>query len=74
MNCEHTKRIGDNYGVSCQDCGTVLEGYGNGGWFGSNLKGNEKCLHGQNAWYKINDSKEECMYCHITREREKKAN
>jgi hypothetical protein len=72
MNCEHNKRIGDNYGVSCQDCKQVLEGYGYGDWFGSNLKGNEKCIH--NAWYKINDIEEECMYCHAIRKKEKKAN
>ena len=74
MNCEHTKRIGDNYGLSCQDCGKVLEGYGYGGWFGNNLKGNEQCIHGENAWYKINDVEEECLYCQRIREREKKAN
>jgi hypothetical protein len=44
MTCEHNKRLGDNYGVSCQECGVVLEGFGYGGWFGSNLKGHERCL------------------------------
>jgi hypothetical protein len=71
MNCEHHKRIGDNYGVSCQGCKGVLEGYGYGGWFGSNLKGNERCIH---VWWKINDIEEECMYCHAIRKKEKKAN
>jgi hypothetical protein len=50
----------------------VLEGYGYGGFFGGNIKGNETCLHG--AWYKINDIEEECMYCHAIRERNNKAN
>jgi hypothetical protein len=72
MKCEHKKRIGDNYGVSCQDCNTVLEGYGYGGVFGSNLHGKEKCVHGN--WYKINDVEEQCVYCQVVREREKKAN
>ncbi len=26
--CSHNHRIGDNYGVTCQDCGEVLAGYG----------------------------------------------
>jgi hypothetical protein len=67
--CQHLKRIGDNYGLSCQTCGAVLEGYGYGGFFGNNLKGNEHCLHGQNTWYKISVEQEECLYCHGARER-----
>src|SRR4051794_25632164 len=31
--------------ASAQDCGAVLEGYGYGGFFGSNLTGHEPCLH-----------------------------
>jgi hypothetical protein len=69
--CEHTKRIGDNYGVSCQDCGIVLEGFGYGGWLGSNLTGRERCLH---AWWKVSAGEEECLYCHTRRERTRKAN
>ena len=30
--CKHSNRIGDNYGLTCLDCGEVLEGYG---YFGS---------------------------------------
>jgi hypothetical protein len=59
MFCHHDKRLGDNYGVSCQACQAVLEGYGYGGFFGSTLKGNEPCLHG--AWYAISDTAEECL-------------
>jgi hypothetical protein len=66
MNCDHNKRIGDNYGVSCQACGEILEGYGYGGWFDL---GSKKCIHG--AWYPINAIDEECMYCHSVRTREK---
>lgn len=63
--------MGDNYGVYCQECGQVLEGYGYGGRFGRNLKGNEKCIH---VWAKISSAEEECMYCFTIRDREKKAN
>ena len=69
--CEHTKRIGDNYGVSCQDCGIALEGFGYGGWFGSNLTDMEHCIH---AWCKVSAGEEECLYCHRTRERAHQAN
>jgi hypothetical protein len=71
MNCKHSRKIGDNYGLTCQDCGKQLEGYGCGGWFGNNLKGDEACIH---RWVNSGDLEEECMYCHRTREREKKAN
>jgi hypothetical protein len=66
MPCEHTKQIGDNYGVSCQSCGTAVEGFGYGGFYASIVYGGH-CLHG--AWYKIGGGKEECLYCHQTRER-----
>jgi hypothetical protein len=71
MKCEHKRRMGDNYGISCQDCQEVLEGYGYGGWFGSNLKGNKSCIH---VWEKISAEEEQCMYCQAVRERENKAN
>jgi hypothetical protein len=69
MPCDHKKLLGDNYGVSCQSCGQVMEGYGYGGWFGSNLNGNERCMHG--AWYPISNTEEECMYCQDIRKIEK---
>jgi len=71
MICEHTKRIGDNYGISCQECGQALEGYGYGDWLHSGLHITERCIH---VWYKISSEEEECMYCHRIREREAKAN
>ncbi len=69
--CQHLSRQGDNYGISCQTCGQALEGYGFGGFFGSNLAGNELCIH---VWVKISAQEENCMYCFIVRPREKKAN
>lgn len=44
-NCPHCCATGDNYGESCSHCGKQLKGYGNGGWFGQNLIGGEKCIH-----------------------------
>ena len=64
--CQHLKRIGDNYGVSCQTCGKQLEGYGYGGFFGSSLKGNERCIH---KWSEQYAGMEECDYCFEIRER-----
>jgi len=61
--CSHARKIGDNYGLTCQDCGETIEGYG--GWFGSNLNGNETCSHGSR--YKSNDLEEECVYCQSIR-------
>jgi hypothetical protein len=49
----------------------VLEGYGYGGWLGSNLTGREQCLH---AWFTLSAGEEECLYCHATRERAHTAN
>ena len=63
--CQHRKRIGDNYGVTCQDCGAVLEGYGYGGFFGNNLRGNEQCIH---VWMKISTEQQECAYCYVMRD------
>ncbi len=45
QNCPHCCSKGDNYGESCRHCGKQLKGYGNGGWFGMNITGAEKCLH-----------------------------
>lgn len=52
MACQHNRRIGDNYGISCMDCGAQLAGYGNNGEFAS-------CLH---EWYYHGDI-HHCMYC-----------
>ena len=66
--CRHARKIGDNYGLTCQDCGERIEGYGYGGWFGSNLKGNEQCMH---VWVNISDIAEQCIYCFTEQERGK---
>jgi hypothetical protein len=43
--CEHTKHIGDNYGVDCEDCGETLAGFGYGGFLGRILKSQRsRCL------------------------------
>lgn len=54
--CQHKSIIGDNYGDSCGQCGKQLSGYGWGGWFGSNLTGNEVCIH-------VYDRSGICAYC-----------
>lgn len=53
--CPHVHIIGDNYGMTCQDCGEAVAGYGYGGWFGSRLKPDQDCIH-----HFINEI---CMYC-----------
>lgn len=30
-SCAHTRRVGDNYGETCMDCGRRMSGYGDGG-------------------------------------------
>ena len=57
--CPHERKIGDNYGISCQDCGERLEGYG---FF----------AHKRNCWHRYLDSGdgyEVCIYCEQTREK-----
>jgi hypothetical protein len=61
-DCQHLKRIGDNYGESCQDCGKQLSGYGWGGWFGSRLTGRETCIH-LYAPMGEEGSPRVCIYC-----------
>ncbi len=52
MTCPHRRRIGDNYGMTCEDCGQVLEGYG---YWGQS----HTCLH---VWAEYEGGKE-CLYC-----------
>jgi hypothetical protein len=50
------------YGVTCAECGQVLEGYGYGGFIGKNLNGKERCVHA--AWYQVGGGgKAQCPYC-----------
>lgn len=65
--CNHTNRVGDNYGESCMDCGKKLSGYGYGGWFGSSLSGNEECIH---LWTPVGVGEEICIYCEAWKEKE----
>ncbi|MEW6179204.1 MAG: hypothetical protein AB1522_04675 [Chloroflexota bacterium] len=50
--CEHRNKVGDNYGLTCLDCGEVLEGYG---YWGQS----ETCRH---VWLK-GEGGYECLYC-----------
>jgi hypothetical protein len=58
--CPHNSIFGDNYGMSCADCGEKIAGFGYGGWFGRNLNGNESCIH---QWLPVDDTEEVCTYC-----------
>jgi hypothetical protein len=59
--CNHLRRVGDNYGESCLDCGEQLRGFGYGGWFGARITGNEKCIH---LYSPMGDGGPEvCVFC-----------
>lgn len=60
--CLHANKIGDNYGESCQDCKKKLAGYGYGGWFGSKLEYDPKCIH---RFVDNGDTTKTCMYCQL---------
>jgi hypothetical protein len=60
--CQHNERMDDRCGVTCLECGQVVEGYGYGGPFGSNLTGKEQCLHAN--WYAVRGGEPACPYCH----------
>lgn len=52
--CKHTRKAGDEQGVSCLDCGTALEGYGNMG------KGTKICTH---KYIPAEEKTKICKYC-----------
>lgn len=58
--CQHSRRQGDNYGVTCMECGETIAGYGFWG------EGSKTCIH---EWGRMDDeSKEEmCIYCQVYR-------
>ena len=58
MSCPHNRKIGDNYGMTCADCGEVLEGYGE---FARTRP--KECLH---RWEPM-PGYEVCAYCEETR-------
>lgn len=61
MACPHHRQQGDNYGVTCMDCGETLSGYGY--W----AEGSQVCHH---VWYPDPDDEyETCMYCESTRKK-----
>lgn len=61
--CQHLRRIGDNYGLTCQDCGEVLEGYG------YYAEGSKTCKHRFLPEYPKSENKV-CVYCEETRRKE----
>jgi hypothetical protein len=59
--CDHLRKVGDNYGESCADCGEQLSGYGYGGWFGININGNRTCIR---LFSPVGDDGAKiCIYC-----------
>jgi len=59
--CKHLRRVGDNYGESCSDCGAQLAGFGNWATF-------PDCLH---QWF--DDPALDyviCYYCETQRKRD----
>jgi len=52
--CQHTCRMGDNYGTTCMTCGEHLQGYGHWG------KGGSPCRHGN---YYYEEGRKICVYC-----------
>jgi DNA-directed RNA polymerase subunit RPC12/RpoP len=55
MTCDHSRKIGDNYGVTCQDCGAVLEGFGF--W----AEGGSRCV--KHLWLQDGSDGFVCVYC-----------
>lgn len=56
--CQHNHTLGDNYGVTCQDCGKVLEGYG---YYG------ERHIICEHRWWKDDNGLWHCYYCEAER-------
>lgn len=67
-DCKHNRKIGDNYGISCQNCGKQLVGFGYGGWFGKNINTATGCIH---HFMPMGD-REVCTYCEAERKPEQK--
>lgn len=64
--CPHNSQVGDNYGLTCMDCGATLAGYG---YWGEGLR---ECQH-----HFVNNGEgiQVCLYCEreesfVERERE----
>lgn len=56
--CLHLHQIGDNYGVTCVNCGEALEGFG---YWGT---GGKKCI--KHLWLDNGDFFV-CLYCEETK-------
>lgn len=58
--CSHNRTQGDNYGVTCLDCGEPIAGYGYWG------EGSKTCRH---SWVRMDDESTEeiCIYCQACR-------
>lgn len=65
--CNHSRKIGDNYGISCANCEEKLQGFGYGGWFGNKLAFPKTCIH---FFLKDENGEEICMYCEIKKIKE----
>ena len=61
LTCEHRRRVGDNYGTSCMDCGAQLRGYG----YWGNYK---TCIHlfvsSYDGTYQV------CIFCELEIDRQ----
>jgi hypothetical protein len=55
MPCLHLHTIGDNYGVTCADCGEPLEGFGY--W----AEGSRHCV--KHLWLQNGANGFVCVYC-----------
>ena len=63
MSCPHHNKIGDNYGITCMDCGEALEGYGNWG------EGSKECHH-KFVRETLESDIDVCVYCERQRKHE----
>lgn len=68
LSCEHLSVFSDNYGSTCSHCSKQLEGYGYGGWFGSNLDGTQRCIH-RFVLFGDHDSPRVCQFCEMREEK-----
>lgn len=54
MACQHNHTVGDNYGITCADCGAILAGYGYWG------EGSRTCNH---LYVSNGEGRQVCLYC-----------
>ena len=68
QDCPHNRKIGDNYGMSCQDCGAQLSGYGYPK-FWPNGRPPRICIH--EWWDEPHMKYKLCTYCEVHAPNEK---